>query len=172
MNYAHPLNVLYFGCWTGKGAGHYLWTTLGAHIFPPQEFPWKGIDCVLQPGADPDNPYKRRQEVEGHAALHHLTGWTAICFWDRSEDQRGGCNSNFFAHGTFTFDEMLRLAQAHFPIIMARFKFTISLVIQNSAPVADALSLEEKAADYARVVGELETLRRKLKDTEISPECA
>jgi hypothetical protein len=102
------------------------------------------------------------EQVQGHAALHQKDGWTAICFWDRSEDKRGGCNSNFFAHGIFTFDEMVQISKEIFPTVWARFNFPVILVQNNGEGVPEVMSMVEKAADYARVVAELEATRRKL----------
>jgi hypothetical protein len=64
-------------------------------------------------------------QIEGLALLHHKDGWTAVAFWDRTGDHRGGSNSVFLAKGEFTFDEMLDLAREAFPEIMKTFKFKI-----------------------------------------------
>jgi hypothetical protein len=162
MNYVSSQSFLYFGCWTDTGGGHYLWNTRGDHAghTERQKLPWDQIDGVLQPGCNlhGKDMYPRRQEIQGHAALHHKEGWTALCFWDRSEDIRGGCNSNFFARGIFNFDEMVQMAKAMFPIVWERFNFPVLLVWNNGLPVPDIMTMEEKAADYARVVDELKTV--------------
>lgn len=46
---------------------------------------------------------------QGHAALHHKDGWTALCINDRSVDSRPGSHSAFLTEGTLTFDAMLAL---------------------------------------------------------------
>jgi len=82
----------------------------------------------LCPGAaNPREVWRVRsaEQIEGAALLHYKDGWTALSFWDRSIDKRSGCNSNFFAQGTHTFEEMLEIARAHFPAVMARFTFKI-----------------------------------------------
>lgn len=65
------------------------------------------------------------QQFEGWANLHHKDGWTALSFWDRSVDDRPGCNSNFLAEGDFSFDDMLSLARIHFPEVVNRLGFPI-----------------------------------------------
>lgn len=64
-------------------------------------------------------------QTQGHALLHQKDGWTCIAFWDRSGDTRQGSNSAFLMEGTHTFDEMLKLAYEHFPVIFRRFGFPI-----------------------------------------------
>lgn len=65
-------------------------------------------------------------DEEGRAVIHHKDGWTAMGFWDRSVDTRGGCNSVFFAEGTHDFAGMVAIANEKFPTIMRRFKFEIT----------------------------------------------
>lgn len=59
--------------------------------------------------------------------IHRRDGWTALSFWDRSIDKRGACNSNYFAEGTFTFEEMVALAKERFPDRWACMKFEVHL---------------------------------------------
>lgn len=108
----------YFGC-IGD-TGHYLWMSPWAHaphIIMHKDNPWgTSIDGKLcPPGA----------QVQGQALLHHLNGWTALAFWDRSVDSRPGSCSVFLATYTVSFDEMLELARARFAPVLSRFKFTI-----------------------------------------------
>ena len=123
--------LLYFGC--HRESGHFFWVP-GMNYARDAErtLPWKRVDGVLCPGAgpDPDFPTARmtRPEVQGEAALHHKDGWTALAFWDRSVDERGGCNSIFFAEGVYDFEAMKRLAQEHFPEVWKRFRFKVRLV--------------------------------------------
>lgn len=128
------MKVFYFGC--HREAGHYFWVPGMQYAWGVVRLiPWRSVDPTLCPGADPDpNVYRRtRPEVEGEALLHHKDGWTALSFWDRSVDERGGCNSQFFAEGTHTFEEMLALAREHFPEVMKRFAFEIRLAPELSA---------------------------------------
>ena len=153
-----PYNVLYFGCWTHSGGGHYLWVPEGHHAprEVQQRLPWASIDGVLQPGVIKGEVYHSGPEPQGHAALHQKGGWSCIAFWDRSEDTRGGCNSNFFVRGTFTFAEVVQISQAHFPTIWERFPFKVICVDNNGHTMPEHMTLEERAADYARVVKSLE----------------
>jgi hypothetical protein len=123
--------MFYFGPW--DRAGHYLFDERGASVRQrPADFPWdedsatNGIDCQLQPGCsrrDGDN--RHGEEIQGRALLHHKNGWTAISFWDRSVDTRGGCNSTYFAKGTFTFDQMVEMAKRRFAERWSRMKFEV-----------------------------------------------
>ena len=92
--------------------------------------PWKDheIDAALQPhrkGCDKHAYCGCGSLPEGQALVHHKDGWTALSFWDRSVDKRGGCNSNFFFEGTFDFAQMIELAKANFPTVWSRYTFQI-----------------------------------------------
>lgn len=110
----------YWGCISGIEKGHYLWRP-GMRYASREigELPegWQGF---LDGGLCP-----KEQQIEGQALLHHLDGWTALAFWDRSMDTRPGSNSLFLAQGTFEFEQMLMIAEIHFPVIKSRFKFSI-----------------------------------------------
>ena len=125
--------IHYFGC--NEEAGHYMhnvWmkTTRG----DPPGFPWKQIDGVLPPqfGKRPGRVYDSARETQGICALHHKDGWTALAFWDRSVDKRGGCNSAFFVREPDkTFDEMIVIAEQAFPRIVARFEFPLVEMVKT-----------------------------------------
>jgi hypothetical protein len=122
------IEVYYFGCI--DQSGHYMNSSTGRQISYRDVGPWtKDIDSGLCPGDrsrhSPD--VSRAQQIEGHAALHHKDGWSALSFWDRSVDTRYGCNSNFLAEGTFSFTDMVALAKAKFPNVWNRFKFSVTL---------------------------------------------
>ena len=122
----HRVDSVYFGCWDRPG--HYFHSCDGGYLYPHEgpltEFPWGyEVDGGLCPGGDRrDN---RVPQVEGEALIHHKDGWTALSFWDRSVDARGGCNSNFFFRGILSFDEALVKAKKVFPFILARFTFDV-----------------------------------------------
>jgi hypothetical protein len=127
--------MYYFGPW--DRAGHYFFNESGSSLWKIPDFPFgrdKGkvfVDGCLQPGCPaPDDRLKRRTrpEVEGEALLHHIQGWTALCLWDRSVDTRGACSSNYFAEGTFTFDEMVAMASTRFAKRWAKMGFSVVLV--------------------------------------------
>ena len=117
------LEFYYFGC-IGD-AGHYIFVPTGHKDYRTDVLktnPWGyKIDGKLCPSGS---------EVEGKALLNHKDGWTALSFWDRSVDTRGACNSNFLAVGTFSFDEMMKFANEHFPTVMNRFTFPIEQVYE------------------------------------------
>lgn len=105
----------YFGC-IGE-AGHYMfderlrktWKRDTSYSYP---VPFEKVDGGL---------CKSGAQVQGEALLHHKDGWTALSFWDRTVDTRGGCNSNFFFDEILTFDEALKEAEQRFPSIFERF---------------------------------------------------
>ena len=115
------MKVHYYGC--VKGSGHFFHDVHLQHDCTAwRDIPWANIDGKLCP-RDGHGP-----QVEGEAALHHLGGWTALAFWDRSVDARIECNSVFFAEGTYGPDAMMQIAREHFPSIWARFKFEVRVV--------------------------------------------
>lgn len=110
------MNVYYFGCW--GGIGHHLWTTRGnfaevCHSWGSNEY---GLDGRLTP---------TDTKHEGVARLVHKDGWTALAFWDRSVDRRGGSNSVFLFDAALTFDDAVNEAKRAFPSVWARFKFDV-----------------------------------------------
>lgn len=119
--------MFYFGPW--DRAGHFFFDENGRSVsdYPRYPVPWQAVDGVLQPKCDPKDPYRIREEVEGEALLHHKDGWTALCFWDRSVDKRGACNSNYFAEGTFTFEQMVEMAKRRFSERWGRMAFDVRL---------------------------------------------
>lgn len=139
MQVTETPRMFYFGPW--DEAGHYFFDERGRSVREDREvgFPFGhergkvAVDCRLQPGCpDPNDRLgrKTRPEVEGEAALHHIQGWTALCFWDRSVDTRGACNSNYFAEGEFTFDQMVEMAKTRFAHRWNKMQFEVRLVGQ------------------------------------------
>jgi hypothetical protein len=125
--------MFYFGPW--DRAGHYLHDERGNHVYRREQlgsFPWDemsadhGIDGQLQPGCYKKfDHWRSGEQREGEALIHHKNGWTALCFWDRSVDTRGGCNSNYFAEGTFTFDEIVAMAKERFAYRWKKMPFQV-----------------------------------------------
>lgn len=130
------VKMYYFGC--VETAGHFMWDkNLHLHISDAHDCPWKAdrgdIDGKLQPhrAACTKKSYCGcGSSPEGKALVHSKDGWTALSFWDRSVDTRGGCNSTFFAKGDFTFETMVQLAKVNFPKVWNRYKFEIVEVSQ------------------------------------------
>lgn len=120
------MKVYFFGVWDAR-KGHFLVDTTGRTVHDERHAtPWESHDAVLCPGYR--GQYDNGPEVQGAAALHHRGGWTALAFWDRSVDTRGGCNSVFFAEGTYGPEAMVEIARAAFPRIWARFTFAVRIV--------------------------------------------
>lgn len=108
--------AFYYGC-IGD-TGHHLRDDLMAHCSLAIRFlPWGyRIDAELCPSGE---------QVEGAARLHHLAGWTALAFWDRSVDHRHGSNSVFIFRGELTFDDAVARAKEKFPDVWGRFQFEV-----------------------------------------------
>lgn len=111
--------IFYFGA-IGY-AGHYLWkNALRPDYSRTIEHPWEyEIDGGLPPQ---DN----KSGKEGAALLHHKDGWTAISFWDRSVDRRGGSHSTYIINKILSFKEMVALAQMRFPARWAIMDFEVT----------------------------------------------
>lgn len=122
----------YFGCWNGPG--HFLHKPGGDRAVEREaRLPWSNIDGRLCPGGDREACGRPVAfEVEGRAALHHLDGWTALAFWDRSVDHRFHSNSVFFVEGTTSAEDVLRVARERFPEILRRLTFAITVVSHPS----------------------------------------
>lgn len=107
----------FFGC--VRKPGHFFHPASGSPQIYYEDQPFPDIDGGLQP--------QNIKQLQGPALLHHKDGWTALSFWDRTVDARGGCNGNFLANEVLSFDAMLARAHEKFPEIMARFPFEITI---------------------------------------------
>lgn len=105
----------YFGCWLD--AGHYFFnrsmrTERDAH----RAVPWGyGVEKLMP-----------KAQVQGEAALHHKTGWTALSFADRSVDSRGNSHSTFVFEDILDFEDALAAAREHYPRVFQRFTFEVT----------------------------------------------
>lgn len=155
---APPPRMLYFGVWWTDSSGHCLVDENGHGVRKEQRgsFPWNewggDIDGKLQPhrkGCDLRSYCPCTSDKQGVAALHHKDGWTALSFWDRSLDGRGGCNSNYFAAGTFTFDEMVSMAKARFSERWAKMDFDVVPLVsaQDTKTVASTVEAVTERPD-------------------------
>jgi len=120
--------MLYFG--PLGDIGHYFYSEEGGriHNYPHPDVPWRQVDGALCPNCDQKELYRRTgPAIEGEALLHHKEGWTALSFWDRTIDTRPASNSNYFAKGIFTFEEMVELAKKRFPVRWGQMKFEVRL---------------------------------------------
>ncbi len=112
----------YFGC--EHSPGHFLQSASGKKLYDPVDpWGWKIDGGLCPPG----------RQFEGTVALHHKDGWTAIAFWDRSVDSRGGSNSVFMADQILPYDQMIEAAKAKFPAIWSRFKFEVTNASKKAA---------------------------------------
>jgi hypothetical protein len=127
----HDQPVYYFGCL--RGVGHYL--------HDPAAAGWRGYKAERNPDGWPEawrsyypgavlddaalmfGPCK--DQTEGVPVLHHVEGWTALAFWDRSVDKRGGSKSVFVTRGTLDCPAMIEAARAAWPQVWARYAFAV-----------------------------------------------
>lgn len=125
--------VLYFG--PLKESGHFFFEDETGWYVPSRELkdvPWTSqedhVDGTLQPGVVCERGHWQATtpQVEGPAVIHHKNGWTALSFWDRTIDTRGGCSSTYLAEGTFTFEQMVELAKTRFPERWGKMKFQVT----------------------------------------------
>lgn len=122
-----------FGVWPGTRAGHFIRDERGEMTSDRAiGLPWPEgrLDGPLCPGYI--GPYKRADETEGRAALHYHGGWTALAFWDRSEDRRGGCCCVFLAKGLLSGNAMVAACRERFPKHFQRFTFEVVIVERPS----------------------------------------
>jgi hypothetical protein len=132
------MRAFYFGCW--RESGHHLWHR-GSEGHPykdwkqddrllgrsrhsadpgPGEIPWGySLDGVLLKG--------RPGQRQGEAVVEQRDGWTALSFWDRSIDSRGGSSSTFVFDALLSPEEALAAAREAFPPIFARLPFDVVL---------------------------------------------
>lgn len=107
------MRAFYFGC-VGEH-GHYFWTTDLRHA-------WKAA-AVVPWGLDiDDRTMMPSPDEHGAARLHHKDGWTALVVADNSIDHRPGSKSAFVFEAHLSEADAWRLAEQHFPTIVARVR--------------------------------------------------
>ena len=121
--------LLYFGC-PRSGVGHYLQAPGGDILQCRNATPWgNGIDGRLAPACDASG---RVTEAQGLIAVHRKDGWTALAWWDRSQDTRPGSNSAIFvASPDIGPEAALALGRKQFPWVFKRMKFELVLPMEN-----------------------------------------
>lgn len=135
--------MFYFGPW--DRAGHYFFDESGYSVDERNIdlFPFGHgrslipVDGILQPhtcGRSPRDCHKGTCAPQGQSLIHHIQGWTALSFWDSSVDTRSGCNSSYFAEGTFTFDEMVAMAKERFAYRWNKMPFKVFLSDKVTQP--------------------------------------
>lgn len=114
-------DVIMFGVAIDDDGGHFFWHHAGGRMrLDSSMSPWGYGDGTLAPRDAAGNVL-----AQGHAALIYKDGFTALAFWDRSRDSRPGSNRWFFAHGKFSFDEMMEGIGRDWPEVLTAMPFKI-----------------------------------------------
>lgn len=134
------IDAVFWGAW-GVGSGHSFHAAVRHHHNdrPRDAIPeaWRaspeklwpklyGEDSIGRPSVD-----RELAEPQGVAAIHHLDGWTAVAFYDRTFDRRYNCGSVFFLRGDLIFPAALAAARAAFPALFQRFAFSIVPIAEH-----------------------------------------
>lgn len=135
------MKLLYYGCPApGSTRSHGLWAAgmkdASVHRATVQAVPWwQYLDGGFAPRGVEEEP--------GLATLTWtLDRFTVLAFWDRSGEDRYGCNSAFVARGQQTFDAMVAAAREQFPEVWQRLPFTVRQ--HGDQPVMVGIDLEER----------------------------
>lgn len=120
------MRTFYFG--TRGSPGHWLVDEHRSQIKTNHKYgdefrwewdgPWHDIDGALAPS----------RAHQGEALLHHKDGWTALAFWNRTDDSRPGSNSVFFFDEILNFDQAVEAAKKMWPDVTDKIKFKITEV--------------------------------------------
>lgn len=161
-------DVVFYGVRTGDRFGHYFWLPSGRQlpnsaiplppalieVWPDGRWCWPVPRTreELRRRVPGDNP-----EIQGRAYIHAAEGWTILSWWDRSEDQRGGCCAVFFVRGYHRWSEALRRAREAFPGAFARMEVAYPVELAG----ADLPDPEVDAAAACEIIvwREVERLR-------------
>lgn len=111
---------LYFGCAPGQ-SGHYLLRESGSTLHAYGSNPLAYLQRMCWDGNLAPQP-ERGGELY-RASLSRLGGWgySALSWWDRSQDKRGASNSTILAPDlTIAPADMLRESQARMPWVFTR----------------------------------------------------
>lgn len=160
--------VFYFGdgrnAGQDTGPGHYLLSAEGVidgglvslDHEQPARIPWSLREMDHRLATVPDvmrDSQHGEEQPEGIACLHHRDGWTAISFWDRTGDERGGTCSILIVEGVLDTAAMLALFAEQFPRVWARITSRLELRAhpRNAPPPAPRLRID---ASRIRIVEE------------------
>lgn len=132
-----PGLVLFFGAWSPRDLGHYVYLPDGRIDSPLWHQLGHLIDGMIAPRVNEESGWQRSpgtgrrggEAAQGEYVVARLSAgdrrWTALAFWDRSADGRGASNSAFLGEGEWTAEGLLLAARAAYPDIFARFPFEL-----------------------------------------------
>lgn len=119
-------HVWYFGCPDGQIGHYFQGPGYGADVpedkrrsrlHSPYECPWQEVDGVLPPKCD--------EQPQGLVRVVRKAGWTALAWWDRSQDGRPNSNSCILIDADVTYQEGLRIAREAFPFVFTRISYDL-----------------------------------------------
>jgi hypothetical protein len=136
-------DAVYWGAW-GRYGGHSFHAAVHhpSNVRPEDDVPaqWRRSPSSLWPKLCPpdfalqSHEAREASEPQGVAVLHHLDGWTALAFYDRTFDTRYGCGAVFFLRGDLVFAAALAKAREAFDVLFRLFKHPV-------IPLSDYLKL-------------------------------
>ncbi len=133
----------YFGCRQGND-GHYLCSE-GGHGAHGRH---NSIERALGNFDGSLAPYPESSDLLYKAAVTRLggLGYTALAWWDRSQDSRGASNSIVFAPSlTIEPADMLDAAYGKFPWVFARLPKPLHLFVPASPSQPTGIDTQEAA---------------------------
>ena len=120
-------DVFYYGC-IGR-PGHYLWAVSdngnpysASWMFDHTTEKYAPLPWGYDLGGRLCPSTRESDQPEGFGKIHHVDGWTAWAFFDRTVDVRLGCSSVFIAKGEFDLDNMKYVAERFFHKIWKRIQ--------------------------------------------------
>lgn len=105
------------------GGGGHRWNNGLAEQDVPS--PWRVPDAILCWNARRSRDGRELstgelEQVQGAACLRRRDGWTALAWWDRTGDRRGGSNTVLVARARLSFAEMIELLSIRFTWMLDR----------------------------------------------------
>lgn len=124
------MRSFFFGC-SNTSAGHYFFLpgmskAKDSDVGPwPNTKAWHNDPTPIVPWGYAVERLVGSYDKQGRAYLHHLDGWTALAFCDRTVDSRPGSKSVYVFDQDLDFATALRFAQEIFPSVFARYPFEV-----------------------------------------------
>lgn len=114
--------MYYFGCWSKENnSGHGLYAVGGQSVYRTAlPFDYKVLDQLF-----------REPGPQGAAVFWFMAGWTILWISDFTGDCRPGSNSAFIMVGRHTFETVLEIAAAKFPVQLVRIRAAGAITLRE-----------------------------------------